>query len=243
MKNNNINFDKYGAVTQRYPNGDTSGSDSTCWTGNYIYLTDYDFNYVEFFEHSWGGYVRHPDPELSHLAHAAYYKNPWDANISRDQLTGIVAALIKKRERMALLRVILHSAAWGFMFSYNNRNNFEDPKLSKWKWPDPTLFNMWAIYLRGFGIMSWLLFPIIMLFDLHLLIDTFATNKDDSDDILSYIQRLFISRDYVPTPISWLAVKFLDENKTRAKLESYWCGDRDNCGIGKLMITKMEMLK
>lgn len=223
--------DKYGAIGQIQPDGSVEGGDSACFTGHWVYLTGYDFPYVEFFEKGFGGYVRHPDPAQTYYGFGAYYAHPWDANVSRDQLTGILMAVIKKQDYKAMLRIIIHHAAWLFLFAYNTRENCVDPKKSKWKIPDPTLFDIWAMELRGFGKLSWIFWPILCLFDLQMLLQAIIDRltKDKNDDVISFIGKFLVSREYVPTPISWLTGKILDKDSILERLQRYWCGWRDNC--------------
>lgn len=221
--------DKYGIIGQIQADGSVEGGDSACWMGHWIYLTDEDFPYVETFEKGFGGYVRHPDPAQTNNGFGAHYKNPWNGCISRDQLTGIIGALIKRKEKRALLRLIIHHAAWGFLWSYNNIKNGRDPATAKWKWPDFTLMNIWASYLRGFGKLSWLAWPLLCLLDIHILGDAIYTRFwSKSDDQINHALKLFISRDYVPTPTSWLAAKLTDKNGLKQKLRRYWGGWRDS---------------
>lgn len=237
-----MNRDKYGIIGQIQKGGLIEGGDSANWMGHYIYLTNDDFPFVETFEIKPGAYVRHPDPEQTNNGFGAHYKNPWNGCISRDQLTGIIGALIKKKEYLALTRLILHHAASLFLLSYNNINNGQDPKIAKWKRPDPTLLNIWACYLRGFGIFSWLLYPLLCILDLHVLIDTLRANSSDEEDKISYALRLFISRDYVPTIVGKLSVKLLNKQHLIKNIEKYWCGWRKNCEMSDLYKKKIEEL-
>jgi hypothetical protein len=234
-----LHRDEYGIIGQIQADGSVEGGDSACWQGHHVYLTNSDFPYVKTFEVSFGAYVRHPYPHRTNNRFGSYYKNPWNGCISRDQLTGVLGALIKQKEYIALLRLGIHWMAWLFLFSYNTVQNGVEPSEAKWKLPDPTLFNMWGMYLRGFGVISWLFFPLLVLLDLHLVVDTIFTNKDDSDDQINYTLRMLVAKDYVPTPTSWLARKLLDKNHLIGLLEKYWCGWRDNCDMYELQVSRI----
>jgi hypothetical protein len=239
--------DENQIIGQMQENGTYDGGDSVNWMGHYIYLTgDKDnFPFVETFEKGFGGYVRHPDPKRSNNGFAAHYKNPWDGVISRDQLVGIIAGLIAKGARGALLRAAIHHAAWLFLFSYNNIKNGVNPNNNKdgvnWKWPDLTLFNTWALYLRGFGLLSTLTYPILCILDLHLLVSTLLTNRSKDNDKINYAMRMIIAKDNTPTLISKLAWKILDKDNLVNLIKDYWSGWRGkNSGMIELYERKIN---
>jgi hypothetical protein len=254
-----LHRDKYGIIGQIQPDGSIEGGDSATWNGAYVYLTNSDFPYVKTFEVSWGGYVRHPHPEQTYNGFGAYYANPWSGCMSRDQWTGVIGALIRQKERMALLRLIAHHALKGFLFTYNTIPNGQDPTKTKFnllkffyrkkgenyfKLPDITLFNMWGMYLRGFGAFSWIFWPLLCVLDLHLLIDTVFSNKQDDNDQINYALRMMVAREFVPTPTVALAVKILDKQHLLDMLKGYWCGWRNNCDMYPLYEKKItELLK
>ena len=240
-----LHRDEYGIIGQIQADGSVEGGDSACWQGHHVYLTDNaeDFPYVETFEVAFGAYVRHPHPHRTNNRFGAYYKNPWNGCISRDQLTGVLAALIKKGEYLALLRLGVHWMAWLFLFTYNTVQNGQDPETAKWKWPDLTFFNMWGMFLRGFGLSSWLMWPILCILDIHLVLDALFFNNDkETDDQINFAMRLFVSKDYVPTPTAWLARKLTNKTKLRNNIASYWCGWRDNCDMYPLYEDKIKEL-
>lgn len=232
-----LNRDEDGIIGQIQSDGSVDGGDSACWMGHYIYLTDDDFPYVKTFEKGYGGYVRHPKSGF-----ATYYENPWNGNISRDQLTGIIGGLVRQKEYKALLRLIVHHGAWLWLFSYNTVQNGVDPKVAPWKWPDATLFDIWATILRGFGKFSWIFWPLLCILDLHMLVNTMIVNRSDKDDKINYALKLMISREFVPTPTSWLSAKLLNKEHLISSLKEYWCGWRDNCDFVPLYEKKINSL-
>lgn len=244
-----MNRDRYGIIGQIQNDGSVEGGDAAAWNGHWLYLNDgKDPNgsvikdskdYVEFFEVGFGAYVRHPKPEVTFNGFGAHYKNPWNGCISRDQLTGVLAALISGKQYMAMLRVVLHSMCWLMLFTYNNIINGRDPETARWKLPDPMGPDIWATMLRGFGMISWLFWPILCILDVHTLINATVHNHKEEDDVISFTAKYMISRDHIPTPTSWLASKVLNKAKLLADLKEYWCGWRDNCEFVDLYEEKL----
>jgi len=225
-----IKKDKYGIVSQIQPDGSFEGGDSACFMGHYIYLTnDVDkFPYVENFEVSYGAYVRHFDKKLTNNGFGAYYRNPYNGCISRDQLTGVLSAIIAKKDVGAMFRLVFHHMLSLFLFSYNTIHNGQKPEDAKWKLPDLTLFDIWATQLRGFGKLSYIFFPLLCILDIHMLLNTFVTNNDDSDDQINYAMKLIISREHVSTPISKLSLILLNRDRLLYKIKNFWSGWRSN---------------
>jgi len=266
-----MNRDKHGIIGQIQPAYsviEVEGGDSATWMGHWLYLNNgtdpggirvkNTEDYVKFFEKGFCGYVRHPDPEMTYNGFGAYYDGPYKGCMSRDQLTGVLAALIKGGHHKAMLRVILNHATRGFLFTYNTIHNGRDPKNYKFnlikffrnpnkdpyfKLPDLTMFKTWAMMLRGFGKLSWIFWPLLCILDLQMIIDTLIGNKEEEDDTINYAGRLFTSRDYVPTPTSWLALRILDREKLLGDLRHYFCRWRDNCEFLPLYEEKIRNLK
>jgi len=238
-----ITKDKYGALSQIQPDGTLEGGDSAVWTGHYLYLTGEKYPFVETFEVKPGAYVRHPDPKMTNNGFGAYYKHPWAGCISRDQLTGIIAGLISQKKRLSLLRLIIHHGFRLFLFSYNTIDNGKDPDTAAWKFPDLTLFDIWSMYLRGFGILSFLFWPILCVLDLHLLLNTIHVNRDGDDDQINYAIKLFIAVEHVPTPTSKLSFSLLNKSSLLKKIHNYWCGWRNNCDMYYLYFNKFKELR
>lgn len=237
-----IERDNYGIIGQPYPNG-VEGGDSANWQGHHIFLTndEENFPYTKTFEVSWGGYVRHPHPHPKFNRYGWYYENPWNGNITRDQLTGIMAALIRKKDRAAILRVIVHHMAFLMLFSYANKQNGVDPYKAPWKIGDPTGPDVWAMYMRGFGLLSWVFWPLLCVCDLQLLVSTVLVNNSKKDDHISYTMKMLIAKEFAPTPVGWLARRILDKKSLLRKLNDYWCIWR-NCGMYKLYVKPVKDL-
>lgn len=249
-----MNRDKYGIIGQVQPEGWIEGGDSVCWMGHWLYLnggvdpegktvTNVD-SFIKFFEVSFGAYVRHPDPEMTYNGFGAHYANPWNGCITRDQLTGILAALVVGKKYTAMLRLIVHHMAWLMLFSYANIKNGRDPKIAPWKLGDPTVFDIWATQIRGLGPVAWLLWPLLCILDLHILISTVWTNyePDTENDVINHTAKLMIAKEHKPTPLSWLAWKLCDKKGLLRKLKLYWAGWRANPEYVELYEKKFKLL-
>jgi hypothetical protein len=236
--------DEYGIIGQIQPDGSIEGGDSACYHGHYIYLTNDKFPYVKTFEAGFGGYVRHPIPKQTFNGFGAYYGGPWSGCLSRDQKTGVLMALIKQKQYGAMFRMLCNDALKLFCFTNNTLINGRDPKETKfsltkffynpkkenyYKLPDFTFMDIWAMQLRGFGIFSWGFWPLLVLFDTHLLLNVLFNRffKKEEEIVLNLVGKLLVSREYVPTPISWLAAKAMDKEHTLKMLSQYWSGWRD----------------
>jgi len=241
-----IHKDENGAIGQIQRDGSIEMGDSVNWTGHYVYLTNNKdkLPFVDFFEIKPGAYVRHPDPKTTAFGFGSFYHNPWDGCISRDQMTGIIAALIAQKEKMAMLRLLLHHALRLFLFSYNTIQNGTNPKTAKRRFPDLSLFDMMSLILRGFGPFSILFYPLLCIFDIHLLLSTlFFNSKYDKDpDSISFALRLFIITDHLKTPIGHLTSKILNKQKLKGFMHAYWDGWRQNPGMTPFYIDKINKM-
>lgn len=237
-----MNRDKYGIIGQIQRPGSkikVEGGDSLTWMGHWLYLNDgvdpggktvtNTKQYIDFFEVAPGAFVRHPDPELTNNGFGAYYKNPYNGCITRDQLTGALAALIKGGHSDAMWRVIKHSMYRGMLFTYNTIKNGADPATADWQVPDIMFMDIWAMMIRGMGVWRWILYPLLVVLDLHMLINTIFTNFFDrkNNDQINQVVKLLVGIDYAPTPVSLLSWWLSDKALLLGALERYWTGWRD----------------
>lgn len=229
--------DHHGVIGQIQSDGSVEGGDSINWMGHWAYHEDIPgwpvSKIISKFEVSPGAYVRHFDPEQTYYGFGAYYKSPWHGCMSRDQLTGLIGMLVKHGEVMALLRMITHHMCWLMLFSYNTRTN--GTKTPDWKWPDFTGPDIWAMYLRGFGKVSKLFYPILLILDLHLLINVVLTNRETDEDVISLMMKYQVSQEFTPTSVSKLADQLMDKELMASKLDSYWSGWRQQPRMAELM--------
>jgi len=230
--------------------------DSVRWTGDYIYLRpDRTIHYpglstlrhtqfYEFFQVRWGKYCRHPHKLKSDNEFAAYCpKGPYGGVISRDQLIGILAANIKEERTYEIFKMFIISLCSLGLFSYNTIDNGDYPPTAKRKWPGLTLFNIHSIFLRG--LLGWVSVVPNFFLDaqdlLTVIYFNFKKGKIDKDPI-SLAMRLFIAREYYPTPVSWLTWKICDTNKLRESCHYYWTGWRDQYEMFELYRDKINEL-
>lgn len=231
--------DKYGLIVQDQSRGILDGGDTVNWEGHRVYLTDGVGTPLSLFETGKGGYCRHFDPDMTYKGFGSYYQNPWDGVISKDQLTGIIAWIIKTKDYRAAVSLLLHHFCWLFLFAYNTRANGEDPETTSWKIPDPTLFETWCIEFR---MIPWVFYPLAWISDLYLILRVLLFNLQGSSDPISFTMRIFICIENMPTLWSYLAWKILNKNKLLKALENYWCGWRQHPTMFEYYKRKIEML-
>jgi hypothetical protein len=235
-------FDQYGIIGQIRDHGKikVEGGDAANWHSHLTYFAEHpDHKRMQMFNISAGAWVRHPDPNNTDGGFGAYYKNPWNGCISRDQLTGILGYLIKFKRRKQLFELILHHMAWGFLFSYNTIKNGNH--VDHWKWPDITGPDIWAMELRGIArcvpLSIAIIYPILVTLDIHLLLNCIYTNSrsvEEEDDVLAHVMKLSVALDYYPTPFALIAEKLTDKHGLFSKLRSYWGGWRRSAGMAKI---------
>lgn len=253
-----IHTDDKGFITHLRSDGSMESGDAVNWHGHYLYTfknakTAHYKTYRDHFKIGSGAWVRHFDPKMTDNGFGTHYKNPWNGVISRDQLFGILAAVIKFKDIKTLLEMILHHACWLFLFSYNTIDNGKDPKTAKWKWPDPASITVWAVYLRGFGLLSWLIIyfpmpflwnlPVFVILDLPLLINAIVRKNKKDSEVISFLAKLGIATEFAPTPLSILALFITDNKEIENELKNYWGGWRNNGGMASLQLGKLRRLK
>ena len=229
-------FDSNNIIGQQESDGSFGGGDSTSWHGAYTILEQENRSFRSLFEKSFGGYVRHPDEGYS-----TYYNHPWDGRITRDQLSGILAALIHQKDHYGVFRCFVHHMAWLWLFDYATRHN----GLNKigWKWPDLTGPNIWCLYLRGmFGKFAVVLYPLLMLLDFHDLFDGWHAKKTKTEHVISWTNRMMACRQSTPTIVSNWAFRQFTKDQLLEALSGYWCDWRKNCFLIELYEKKFDKL-
>ena len=245
-----VNRDFHGALGQiqpgthpDFPKDSIEGGDAIGWSGAYYYITKKNpikyFSFISFFEVLPGRYVRHPDPKLTYNGFGSSL-----ASLSRDQMCGAIAGIIASKEPWAMSRLIKQHAKRLFLFSWNTMHNGVDPKTAKWKLPDLTGPEILAQELRGIK-KGWydILLPLL---DLHMLANTWFFNRvpaEKENECISYLIKLFISVEHKPTLFSRLALRTLDKRLAREKLNSYWCGWREQPYMAALFYSKLVVLR
>lgn len=234
-----IHKDRYGIIGQIQRDGSIEGGDSANWMGHYVYLTRLNKpDFVKTFEISPGAYVRHPVAKSTNNGFGAYYKNPWNGCISRDQLTGILMGIIATKDTAAARRLVLNHALRGFLFTYNTIKNGENPKTAKWKLPDFTGPDIWALELRALisnrGQLSRaLVYPLLCILDMHMLVSVVIDNWTGGKkvDVLSSVGKLLVGNEVQSTIVSRLAFRVADRRSLIKRIRGYWCGWRKNCSM------------
>lgn len=157
-----------------------------------------------------------------------------DDRFSRDQLIPLIICLAYKnfpRTLKALFKTHLKKG-W-LLFAWNTKRNYQYPTFEehrdaknaghigkeiewkyKWKVPDVTAFEVWAIYIRAFQI--WYLYPLLYLFDLETLIGTVVKNYSKSNIHRNHIMVLYYGMKRYDTLLMKLARKIYDKEKARA---------------------------
>lgn len=223
-----MNTDDRGVLCQVQLDGGLECGDGACWTGHYIYLTDAEnWRFREVFEVGFGAWTRHPDTEMTDNGFGAFYKNPWNGCISRDQLTGILAGLLRTKDYVGVFRLILHHMCWLFLFSYNTIRNGKDFEKAKWKWPDFTGPDIWAMEIRALGPYGYVLYPLLWVFDIHIFLSTIYNLVVTKTDPINFALKLIVSKEHVPTPLSYLAFLISDKTKLMDEIARYWGTWRD----------------
>ena len=234
--------DKFGALGQLQPDGDVEMGDSANWTGHYIYLTDDERINIDYFKVGYGAYVRHPLAEATNSGFGAYYKNPWDGCMSRDQITGVLAAIIKKKEYKLATEIVLHHALRLFLFSYNTRRNGVLPKIANWKMPDITIFDLWSMEIRALHpIIGWALWPVLNVFDVWMVLQVIVFNYFTKEkDPISFAMKMIVMHENKPTLTGELAWLLLNKYKLNNFIRLYWSGWRSgNIGMKELYYKKL----
>lgn len=250
-----MNRDEYHIIGQIQHGGWVEGGDSANWMGHKLSMTEDEYwsveKYIDEFEIDHGVWVRHPYKKEKSFSD--FYNGVYDGNISRDQLTGILFCLSTHRKYRALLSIVKTQAMRGFIFANNTVQNGIDPwkdmranpgplyfikcmfgLVKNRKFPDLVFTDVWAMIIRGFYPYSFMLYPVLCIFDLHILINAVVVrfqSVEKSDDVLSHLAKMITSARIMPTPFSWLACRISNSEKLVKKLTKYWCGWRGNCGF------------
>lgn len=240
-----MNKDQRGILCQIQQDGSLECGDGLNWSSHETYvdgpgcLTGKEI--VDVFETSPGNYVRHPDPYMTYHGFGAYSEGIYKGCISRDQMTGLIGALIHTGEMGALVRLMLSHFMRGFIFCNNVVHNGVDVTKTKfnlfkfffgtkgenyYKTPDITGPDVWAMFLRGFGKASILAYPLLCVLDVHMLVATWFSNRKPDTDPISYTMKLMVSLEHTPTFVSRYTFKILNRQKLINEISEYWSGWR-----------------
>jgi len=184
-----------------------------------------------------GEYVRHFRISASPFGWVAYCDGHYKGVLSRDQLISIIITLGYHHEHAMLWRLFwAHLRYRGLLFTNGTLHNGDNPQTAKLKWVgDPTLFEIFAAYLRGFSshvVVRWfspILWVLIMVCDLETLFGSVSwLLRRKENDIINHASTVIYGTQRLPTPTMWLAAKILSVDFVMKRLEAYWSGWRDS---------------
>jgi hypothetical protein len=206
-----------------------------------------DGEYFKFYvvvelQHPNGWIRRHPDDEMWY---SGWLQASRDLTLSL--MSGVVITGMKKSMRKFIKS---HFKNWGYierigekklpfkiyhwlpmMVSRNQYKNHIKPdeevsKEEEWKklrkFPDFTLFETWAMEIRG--ARAWYLYPFLWIFDLETLIGSLTWNyaRDDDTDVNSHLYVTETIQHVYPTLIGWLAHRLLNWKRIKQKYHDYY---------------------
>lgn len=172
-----------------------------------------------------GRFRRHPDSD--------YWYSDCD-RMSRDQTIPLLSAMAI-HSPYYLNRHFKDHLSRCLLFTTNTRRNGAtkanhgmvkgghktgDTYDYSWKMPDITFMDVWAIYIRGFR--SWVLWPLLVIFDLQLLANSILIKMNpDKVDIMQHTCQILLAKHSMPTPISFLAAEFINIDDYKDRLNEY----------------------
>jgi hypothetical protein len=173
-----------------------------------------------------GNYVRHFDPAQGRYGTVAHCKGDWDGVESRDQGTPVRIVLGAHKHYKRLGRALGANARRLMLFQNNTVGNGVDWRVAKRKIPDLTLFEQWALYIRGFWPYSFFLWPLLFVLDIETLLGSciWRTRTEDpnKDDVINHCSVCIYGMLRMPTLTMWLACKINSRALMMQKLEHYW---------------------
>ena len=225
-------IDKYGLLGRLQRDGSLDGGDSLHKTSHYGVYTA--LAHTALFrtavlncEVSQGVWVRNPDK-------TKWYSNP--NTTSRDQTKAVLCYLGINGFTLALGRLFRQHLKRLLLFTTNTRNNGSYPTLEeynshyqekpwdgyKWKIPDITLFEVWALYIRGFRCR--ILYPFLIICDLESLIGAILGKYNGNVDLANDLGAYLLSQQVMDTPVMWLARK-IAKPYLYQRLETYFTNE------------------
>ena len=234
------------------------GGDSCHFTGiyHYAYLLSSDARQSEYYYGNMlgrlsayeanlrsptltGGWKRHPDTKY-------WYSD--DNRMSRDQATPMLCSLALSKSTKSLRRALLHFAVRGFLFATNTRRNgttklnhgttygeLNNKKRNyNWKMPDPMLFDIWAIFIRGLNLK--LLYPILLIADLQTYLNArLLLRRPEDTDVANFFLKHSLSRQKLPTFIGRLTDNLLQKLYLSSRVEKRYSAAGMPTFVGKLL--------
>lgn len=222
--------------------GSIDCGDCVNWLGNYIYLTGKKLGYIGFFEVSPGAYVRHPHRHKTNYGFGSYYNGIWDGCITRDQLTGIIAALIALENEKAIARLIYNHRQRGYLFSYSRVKRGEDIRDNVRRFPDVTGPETWQMLIRASKKTGFMARLGLYICDIWMLLATIFDKYSDNEDNITFLVQAMVSYEHGSTYISRFSKRIVSLAQQKDKLERYWCQWRNKPWMVELYIKKLKSL-
>lgn len=194
-------------------------------------------------------YRRHIDPWMWYSRHFM---------ISRDQLVGMLASLVLIGDTQLISCLIRKHWNEGKLFlawnRYHNHQweteeqqleaNREGIEHKKWngnktKFPDATLFEVWALYIRGLKL--WYLYPLLYLFDLENLAGSIKHRVfpykikwrgwkpylKPENDVINHVMTTFAGILVWPTLWTKLSARVCSPNQIQGRLDAFFGEEKE----------------
>lgn len=181
--------------------------------------------------HSFTVYRRHPDP-------AKWYSDRY--RFSRDQQKTVIAAeSYNPASWRRVLPFMLRHAMRLFLFDAKLKDNGND----NWKFPTLTGPTIWASYVRYlinmWGSVFYLLYPLLIIFDIELLVNLWikSTIDKDDNDVLNHIAYSVWFHQVAPTPWTYLNLKLMDTANFLDRLNKYFDDGRNPYFVAEMWET------
>lgn len=226
-------IDKYGMLVTK----DQDGGDSCAHGFAVLYsglvrnvsVPVKPISYLNTLEAQPGRYTRHPD-------HNKWYSDL--DRLSRDQFTPLLAFIGYLKQKDFRWRLFKAHLRRGLLFAWNTRKNGQYPTFEehqqknsidawdyKWKLPDVTGPEIWAMWIRAYR--AWYLYPLLCVLDLQTLFSSIHRRYYTTDNIqMNQVILTDFSTRVLPTPISLLARRVYGKRVAREALTNMW-GNQD----------------
>lgn len=166
--------------------------------------------------------------------HAEKWYSAWNRT-SRDQLTPLVIFCSIYGYKRKLWQIFADHCKRLLLFTYNTRKNFvyatlethnrlstpDVPWNYKWKLPDLTGPEFWALYVRGFRI--WWLWPLLCILDIETLITSIVLRQQPrKNDVINHALVLEHGTLVLNTPTMALARALNSREFLQKKLDDFF---------------------
>lgn len=247
-----ITMDKHGMLVQlnNDPSNPHDGGDTAHRTGHYFFLIqlqekvfnqkwkkmlpfasdEYYKSHMDDLEPIKGCYVRYPKRADKLEPNHYYCEGTYEGVMSRDQMTPLLISAGYRKDYKRIAWAFLRHMMRGFIFMSNTRR-FEmvnGEHVMYRRMPGFAFFEYFNLFLRGLPALGYILYPLVMLFDLETLLSSIFHRMgwSNGDDVANHCAICIYGMQRVPTPVMHLANKINSYKDMKAKQESYWGGWR-----------------